>query len=322
MATNDARDLSLHIDKAELRALYKTQPSKHVFNLILNWVLIITTIYLTELYFHPLLYVLAVIIIGARQHAIAILMHDAAHFRFLRNKKWNDLVTNFSSMYPLFSSIEQYRQNHLRHHMHLNTEDDPDWFAKLGRKEFQFPKTKREFIARVLSYFLLIKGIQDALWFLKRFYPMEEQKKSKKKKNKKFERLAFYIVLAILLTVFGGWKYFGMYWAIPYLSTFFMFQYIRSVAEHFGELSYDHLLTSTRSIKVNWIESFFFAPHNVGYHLEHHLYPGVPFYHLPKLHKMLMEQPEYEGRAHITFGYIRGLMNELGGKTVMTPTPA
>jgi len=91
-----------------------------------------------------------------------------------------------------------------------------------------------------------------------------------------------------------------------------MFQYIRSVAEHFGELAYDHLLTSTRTVKVNWLEQFFIAPHNVGYHLEHHLYPGVPFYHLPKLHELLMEDAEYSGKAHLTQGYLSGLLKELG----------
>ena len=93
-----------------------------------------------------------------------------------------------------------------------------------------------------------------------------------------------------------------------------MFQYIRSVAEHFGELGYDHLLSSTRTIHANPLERFFLAPHNVSYHLEHHLYPGVPFYNLPALHQMLMEEEEYEEKAHITLGYWNGLMGELGAQ--------
>ena len=75
----------------------------------------------------------------------------------------NDMVTNIFSMYPLFSSIEQYRDNHLKHHRHLNTDDDPDWFIKLGKKEFTFPKTKKEFLLTVFSYFTLIAGAKDAI---------------------------------------------------------------------------------------------------------------------------------------------------------------
>jgi fatty acid desaturase len=30
---------------------------------------------------------------------------------------------------------------------------------------------------------------------------------------------------------------------------------------------------------------------NINYHLEHHLFPAVPWYNLPKLHRLL--EPEY-----------------------------
>ena len=322
MATFDARDLNLHIDKTELKPLYQIDPWRHAADMLFNWIIIGATIYLSNSYFNPLLYVLAIIIIGARMHALAILMHDATHFRFLRNKKLSDLLTNFISMYPLFSSIEQYRPNHLSHHRHLNTHDDPDWFAKLGRKEFQFPKTKREFILTVLAYFTLVSGVKDAIWFLKRFGSDKNVKRKKKSSTfqTRLPRIIFYVLLITVLSVFGWWLEYLMYWVIPYLSTFFMFQYIRSVAEHFGELAYDNLLNATRTVKVNAIERFFFAPHNVGYHLEHHLYPGVPYYYLPRLHQLLMKDDYFHAQAHITHGYIAGLMNELGSVETKTDT--
>lgn len=313
MATYDARDLDLKIDSKKLRPLYKTKPYKHALAIAFNWIIIIATIYLANQFFNPFSYVLAVIIVGARMHALAILMHDATHYRFLKNRKLNDHITNFTSMYFIFTSIEKYRLNHLRHHQHLNTEHDPDWVAKLGKQEFKFPKNKKEFLLIVLSYFTLYRGISDAIWFLKRFAaPATKNPNKKQKAEPILPRLIFYVLLVTILSVFGLWKIFLLYWVVPYLSTFFMFQYIRSVAEHFGDLSYDDLLTSTRSVKVNPIESFFFAPHQVGYHLEHHLYPGVPYYNLPELHRLLMSHQEYSSKAHITHGYIKGLMNDLG----------
>ena len=313
MKTYDAHDLQLEIDQDTLRPLYKTKPVLHALAIVFNWVIILTTIALCIRFFHPLLYLLAVIIIGARMHALAILMHDASHFRFLKRKQWNDLITNYGSMYLLFSSIEKYRNNHLRHHRHLNTEDDPDWLAKLGRQEFEFPKSKKDFLKTVFSYFFLVKGVQDAVWFFKRFGLSKEEGASAKPQS---DKLIFYVGLIILLTVMNWWLYFALYWLVPLFSTFWMFQYIRSVAEHFGELSYDHLLTSTRCIKANKLEQFFFAPHNVSYHLEHHLYPGVPFYHLPELHEVLMTDQTFREKAHITHGFCAGLLNELGSLEV------
>lgn len=312
MPTNDARDLNLQVEKKAVKALYEIKASRHLGDIFLNWGIILTTAIFCSLYFHPLLYLLSITIIGARMHALAILMHDAAHFRFMKNRKLNDLLTNYLSMYFIFSSIEVYRKNHLKHHQHLNTEDDPDWFFKLGRRDFTFPKSRAEFIFTVLAYFTLIRGFLDALWFLKRFAPANAPGAKKKASFKtKLPRILFYVILAAFLSIFGLWKAYLLYWVIPYLSTFFMFQYVRSVSEHFGELERDHLLNSTRTVKTNLLERFFFAPHNVSYHLEHHLYPGVPYYNLPELHGLLMEQEVYREKAHITEGYLGGLINEL-----------
>lgn len=310
MTTHDARDLKLEIDPKTFKPLFAIKPYRHAIALAADWIIILAAIYGSYQYFNPLTYILAIIIVGARMHALAILMHDATHFRFLKNRKWNDIITNVTSMYPLFTSIEQYRQNHLRHHQHLNTEEDPDWVSKFGKKEFTFPKTKQEFLLTVFSYFTLYQGIKDAIWFLKRFQA-PAAKRNAAKENKKV-KLAFYLVLFSLLTIFGLWKVFLLYWVVSYLSTFFMFQYIRSVAEHFGDLAYDDLLTSTRTVKPTLLERFFIAPHEVGYHLEHHLYPGVPFYNLPKLHQLLMKEADYQTQAHVTQGYLSGLLNELG----------
>ena len=173
MAQNNANDLNLKIDSALLKPLFETKTHRHTLAMVFDWVIIFAVIFgciqfFNTVYF-PLAYLFTVITVGARMHALAILMHDATHYRFLKNRKWNDLVTNIFVMYPIFTSIETYRQNHMRHHRHLNSEHDPDWVAKLGKKEFTFPKTRKEFLTTVFSYLTLIKGTQDAIWFLKRF---------------------------------------------------------------------------------------------------------------------------------------------------------
>lgn len=309
MRTYDASELDLKIDPNELKPLFKINSYLHALAMVFNWAIILGSIYLCLLFPSPWLYFLSVIVIGARMHALAILMHDATHYRFLKNRKWNDLLSNYFTMYPIFTSIGKYRRNHLAHHQKLNTEDDPDWMAKLGNRAFTFPKSKTEFLLTVCSYFLLYQGFMDALWFIKRFNKAGEKLPSTT--EDKILKIVFYILLFGGITLLGIWKYYLLFWIIPYFSTFYMFQYIRSVAEHFGGLTYDNLLTSTRTVKPTLLERFIFAPHHVGYHLEHHLYPGVPFYNLPKLHRLLMGQTQYVDRAHITQGYTVGLLQEL-----------
>ncbi len=308
-AQNNANDLDLKLNPKDLQALSKTNAYRHAGAMLFDWVVIFGVIYWCIQFFNPLTYFIAVVIIGGRMHALAILMHDATHFSFLKNQKWNDLLTDIFITYPIFTTITNYRQNHLRHHRHLNSENDPDWAAKLPTQEYTFPKTKQEFLLTVFSYLFLIRGAKDAFALFKRF---SAGGKKYNQPKKDYTRLVFYVSVSIILTLTSSWLYFLLFWIVPFLSTLFMFQYIRSVAEHFGELAYDHLLTSTRTVRPRLIEEFILAPHNVGFHLEHHLYPGVPFYHLPKLHTLLMEDEAYKSKAHITQGYVSGLLNELG----------
>jgi len=59
--------------------------------------------------------------------------------------------------------------------------------------------------------------------------------------------------------------------------------------QHVGleENVYDHRL-NTRNVKINRILSFLYW--NMEYHIEHHMYPGVPFHALPKLNNLVKDQ--------------------------------
>lgn len=318
MSVINTKNLTANLDSPAFQALFKTNPWRHAAAITYNWVIIASMTVLTITYPSIWLYLITVLIIGARMHALAILAHDATHYRFLKNRRWNDWLTNLLCMFPVFSSLEKYRINHLSHHQHLNTDDDPDWIAKLGKRAFTFPKSKGEFLLTVASYLLLYQGMLDAYWFLKRFNFLDTAQKPPT--NDKWLRPLFYVTMAIILTITNTWLVFLLFWLVPYFSTFFLFQYIRSVAEHFGELAYENDLNTTRTVKANYLEQFIIAPHNVGYHLEHHLYPGIPFYNLPKVHRLLMQQSIYQQQAHITCGYLSGLLNELGSPHTSTAT--
>ncbi len=82
MPSNSAVDSAIRLDPQVLKRLYTTQSSRHWWALIYNWLLIIGTILLCNAFLNPVIYFLGVLLIGARMHALAILMHDAAHYRF------------------------------------------------------------------------------------------------------------------------------------------------------------------------------------------------------------------------------------------------
>jgi fatty acid desaturase len=69
---------------------------------------------------------------------------------------------------------------------------------------------------------------------------------------------------------------------------------LRAICEHGAVTDLRSPLTAARSNRTggslaNLLGRLLF-PHHVNYHLEHHLYPAVPHYHLPSLHRLLAER--------------------------------
>ena len=92
--------------------------------------------------------------------------------------------------------------------------------------------------------------------------------------------------LALLLAAVGhAWLY--ALWAIAYLTTYTLFIRIRALAEHAGTELVADTYRNTRTTKAGWLAKTLIAPLNVNYHQEHHLVAAVPWFNLPKAHRLL-----------------------------------
>lgn len=69
----------------------------------------------------------AVVLVGAGQHQLTGLAHEAAHHILFKNRLFNDLASDWLCMFPLYGSTQHYRLQHLAHHQFVNDPDrDPD----------------------------------------------------------------------------------------------------------------------------------------------------------------------------------------------------
>ena len=76
---------------------------------------------------------------------------------------------------------------------------------------------------------------------------------------------------------------------------------LRAIAEHGATTDFSSPLTAARTnLAPAWLRWLIF-PHNVNYHVEHHLYASVPQYKLPRLHAELKGQGVLEGAEVIPF---------------------
>ena len=280
--------------------------SSHKFYLALSfdWLIIGLATYASRSVQSFWAYLVAVVVIAGRQHALFTLMHEGAHRR-ISNSSWlNNFVSDWFVAYPIFFETQTYRENHMRHHLYLNTERDPDWVRKSNLPEWRFPMKKSDFFKTLCAYFkgLGIRELSTILKTFSGFLPIEKLI-AKETCKRGLTRLAYYVLTIGLVTFLTDTKLFLFYWLGPYVFLTLVFQRVRSVAEHFG-LERETDYNSSRNVLASKIERFFIGPHNVGYHLDHHLYPSVPFYNLPKLHAVLIENENYRRQAHQNSSYL------------------
>ena len=136
------------LSKDEIRKLSQIDSVKFTAAALFEFGLIAAATWTSETWWNPLIYALAVIVIGSRINGLGGLMHDAAHYRAYENRQLNDLIGEILAL-PTSASMAGYRNTHFAHHRELNSEKDPDWQRNVGLKEFEFPAPR----ASVLMYF-------------------------------------------------------------------------------------------------------------------------------------------------------------------------
>ncbi|QDV35846.1 Fatty acid desaturase [Tautonia plasticadhaerens] len=93
----------------------------------------------------------AIVLVGAIQHRLAGLGHEASHSCLLRDKVANDLAADLLCMFPLLSTIHSYRAFHLAHHQYTNDPGrDPD-LVNLGpgKRSGEFPMSRRKLLVAI-----------------------------------------------------------------------------------------------------------------------------------------------------------------------------
>ena len=120
-----------------LRELEKPAPLLFGTLIAFEWTLILVAMML-PLYVSPWLVPVSLLILGSRQSALVIFLHDAAHKHICESRKANDIVARYALALPLFEEFATYRKEHTDHHRWLghggNDPDyvDPAWFRDIA----------------------------------------------------------------------------------------------------------------------------------------------------------------------------------------------
>ena len=251
----------------------------------------------------------AIVVIGIQQHALFILAHEAAHYRLLSGRGLNDLVGRLIGMVGGISMCT-YRVIHRLHHNNLYTEDDPDTAIHGGYPRgvaYLWRKLGQDLTGwnawKTYAYFFGAPALNDATRRAAR--PLDDtspQLRAAARADRWFV-VAMQLAMPLACLAFGGWRGLAQYavlWLLPMLTVLQPILRLRAIAEHGGVVDLSSPLTAARSNRtggglLNLLARATIFPHHVNYHLEHHLYPAVPHYRLPALHRVLVAKGALEG---------------------------
>lgn len=239
----------------------------------------------------PLTYLAAAILIARTQLALAVMMHEGAHGLLCRNRELNDLVAQLFAAGPLVLSLDAYRAGHLKHHRAPMASDDP---IVLVFGVGDYPLSRRRLVLRLLcdltaiSYVLgMIKLIAGAHRGVLTDDPRPRRAAAARGAGIAASIVATNGLLAGALAVSGhAWLYLGL-WVLPALTLLQVLARVRGIMEHGGYPQTRDQSRNARTIaRASW-QTFFFGPHAVHFHIEHHLNVRVPFYRLKDFHRVM-----------------------------------
>ncbi len=207
--------------------------------------------------------------------------HELVHRTVFKTKDYNDFFL-FLFAFLTWNNYVYFRASHIQHHK-FTVFDELDGEVKLPQNfsyvswfwalTFNFPACYRAVKIVAENSFGLIKGSWGAVLF-------RGDKVKSKVVNCARMVLLGHIALAIIFIVSNHSYLLFLVTFAPFISDWL--NKIFALAQHFGMRSNTNdFRLNSRTVLFNPFFSFLYWQMN--YHVEHHMYPGVPFFNLKKL---------------------------------------
>jgi fatty acid desaturase len=257
--------------------LRRIHDGRNVLTVLGCWAQIAVPVIVAVRLDHPLVWLAAFLVAGRNFARLSILAHEAAHRLLFSNRRVNDVVGRWLLAYPAFVPLDVYRRGHLAHHGDELGPDEPDMGLYVG-----YPVSRDSLRRKLVRDAVGISG-----W--KNLKPLLQALRSASARPVAVRILGTQAVLLATCAAFGRPELYLFLWLAPWLTVWRVLNRLRSIAEHGGmQRSSDRRLTTHHVRQTPWAR-FWIVPYNTGWHLAHHVDIGVPWRHLPTLHRELVD---------------------------------
>ena len=219
-----------------------------------------------------------------------IAVHELQHRTVFKSRALNDF---FEKLYAFISWSDRvwYRESHAIHHQ-ATCHAEHDGEVRLPvRFSLRKPRVWLGLLAwnpvatweRLKVVWRHARGDVRGDWY-RHVLPAADRRLRRRHRNWARLLLGGHAAVAALFVISGHWFLVVVYT----FGTFYCgwLGFLCGVPQHYG-LNSDipDFRMNTRTFTCSWLPAFYYW--NMQYHLEHHMFPAVPFYNLPKLRRAI-----------------------------------
>jgi fatty acid desaturase len=283
---------------AEVRELSRLSPWRSTWSMVQTFALaagcIAAAVVTRGRPWHALVVAASLVGIAGAQHALAVLAHEAAHYRSYKTRWLNDLTGTLCAA-PLGLSMLTYRVIHRIHHNHLYEPLDPDLALMAG-----YPRGRAYLLRKLAKDLAGITVVKNYAYFVgkpqgvQRMGDTSPELRARANRDRKLVALVNIAFFAVAIYA-GFWRWYLLFWMLPLVTLLQAILRLRAVMEHGAVEDTTTPLKAARTNFVPWYLYWLLFPHDVHYHIEHHLYPSIPHYRLAECHRRLRARGVLDG---------------------------
>jgi fatty acid desaturase len=281
-----------------LRDFHRKSPSRHLAITLRQFAILGACTWGLISYSHPLIWIPLALVQGFTVFNFTVMLHEVVHHTvFQRQHPIAERALALLYATPSGISASQFTRWHLDHHAELGSNEDDPKRAHLS------PKINARWLKLLYATPALFPIYFRAARLESSTYPEELRRTIGRER---WVSMGFHLSAIGLL-----WYFFGPAAAIrtSIIPVFFVFPIaftLNRLGQHYDIDPTDPAKWGTL-MKGHWFWDFVFL--NSNYHLEHHYFPGVPFYRLPALQRALTpyferKRMRWQSYGRLVYGWI------------------
>lgn len=284
-------ELGRAVPRALMRDLHRKVPARHFLVAVRQFVLLGVCTWALIRFSHPAIWIPLAVLQGFTVFNFSVLLHEVVHHAIFRRRR-PKLERFLGLLYAVPSglSASQFTRWHLDHHAELGSEEDDP------KRHHLSPKVNARWYKLLYATPALFPIYFRAARREAATYPVDLQRRIRR------ERL---LATTVHLAALGAiWYAFGFAAALRahIVPVFFVFPVaftLNRLGQHY-DINPDDPAQWGTLMRGHWFWDFLYI--NSNYHLEHHYFPGVPFYRLPEVQRALLPFYEQKGMRWMSYG--------------------